>query len=239
MSAPRWTVTDETTLEEVTAHLAGWLDLWEPFAAFFKAEPNGTDIQITDRTGMTGTLETVVEGDLTVTPAGFTLPLGIHTGRRYALSYQTADGHESPLSPLSSSSGPAGGAAAITIEIPVPEDGRVTTVRVWGAPDGLEDPLYLVGTCGPLDGYFEDVMAEASLLAATQWSGENPPPLPGTIAARVTQNGADWFELRLENGKVSRMDGLALDTASEGAVLNVTLTTSDELKGAELRLTLD
>lgn len=239
LSCPQWTVGDEATLEEVAAHLAVWLDLWTPFAAFFAVRADELTLTLLDRTGLTGELATVVSGTLTLTPGGFAPPLAITRGRRYVISHQTALAEESTISGLSASSGPSGDAASIDIEIPIPEDPRVTTVRIWATPDGQDGPFRLVGTCAADAGIFSDTTAEADLAAGDIWYSEIPPPFPGTITVVMKRDGNPWFELRWIDGLVSPLDGVALDPAPEGSMLNADVTTSIELAGCELRILLD
>lgn len=222
MDIPVFSITTETTASQVAASLRDWLNGTEQFAAFFDASASSAVVTIKDLTGRGGTISTAVSGGVTATPVGMGSQLGILTGRRYAVSFVTADG-ESHLSPISRSTGPTGDATQVDIlDVPIPASARVTSVKVYAAPDGKTSPWYLVATItGTFVATATDSVTEATLTAQTAYAGGTGPTLDGDVKVTLQQNGNAWCEVRIPAtaSRSNIVDGLALEPLAEGAML--------------------
>ena len=222
MDIPVFSITSETTATQVAASLRDWCNGTEQFTAFFDASASGAVVTIRDLTGRGGTITVYVSGGVTATPAGLTSHLGITTGRRYAVSFLTAEG-ESSLSPISKSTGPTGDAAQIDIlDVPIPSDSRVTVVKTYAAPNGKTSPWYLVATnTSPFSATATDTITEATLASQTAYPGASGPTVAGTVKVTINQNGNPWCEVRIaaDASRSNVVDGLALEPLAEGAVL--------------------
>jgi hypothetical protein len=224
VEVPVFWVTEETTPEEVAMNLADWMNEQEEFAAFFFASASGGPvISITDLSSLGGEIVTDVAGTVTATAEGLTNQLGIFTGRKYAISFIGAGG-ESDLSPLSVSTGPTGGASRIEIkDLPETMDDRVTHLRIYCPPDGLDEPLLLVGEVENGTAFFTDEINESDLGASsgTDYPGPSGPELDGEIKITVKKDGDPWFELRIPptQARSNVIDGLALGNITPGTIL--------------------
>ncbi len=237
VSFPAFPITTETTAAQAASHLADWLNGLEEFSAFYYASAASDTVSITDLKGLGGEIAVNTSGGVTATATGLTNTLGVVQGRKYAVSFQGGT-YESPLSPLSDSSGPTGAASSIELKgIPQSYDNRVTTVRIWAAPDGQEGPMRLAGTVDNGTTEWSDAVTESALAGNPVFPGTVQPELSGTAKITVKKDDAPWFELRLENGVSNAIDGLALNALPEGAV--ITADVDSTLNTGELRIFID
>lgn len=239
MDVPVFEVTTETTAAQVAASLRDWLNGTTQFAAFFDASASSAVVTIRDLTGRGGTITTDVSGGITATAAGLSSQLGILTGRRYAVSFNTAEG-ESALSPVSKATGPTGDATQVDLlDVPIPSDARVTAVYIYAAPDGKTSPWYRVAT---ISGTFvekaTDSVSEASLSSQTAYSGGTGPEMDGPVKITIKQNGNDWCEIVIpaDAAKSAAIDGIALAPLAEGAV--ITADVENGWEGQDLVVTV-
>jgi hypothetical protein len=222
MDVPVFSITTETTAAQVATALTNWLNGTEQFTAFFNATVASAVITISDLTGRGGTIATAVTGGVTAARMGLGSQLGILTGRRYRVSFDTAEG-EGALSSMSKSTGPTGDATQVDIlDVPIPASARVTAVNIYAAPDGKTTPWYLVATVsGTFVATATDSIAEASLTGQAAYAGGAGPTVAGAVKVTIRQNGNAWCEVRIADdaSRSNVVDGLALEPLAEGAVL--------------------
>ncbi|MFN3326883.1 MAG: hypothetical protein ACK5AZ_25600 [Bryobacteraceae bacterium] len=242
VTAPTWIAADhgideDSTAENVAASLADWLNADPHFRAFFDASASDDIVTITDKTAGGGTIEAEATGGVTVTASGFTSQFGVLTGRRYALAYK-ARSFRSALSPLSNSTEPTGDATRLDIkDVPASPDSRVTHVEIYAAPDGQDEPMYLVASVNNGVGHAADTVPESDLAAQPQDPGESQPET-GPITVTLTKNGDDWAKLFIPGGRSTseEIHGFALDPVAEDTVINAKIDNSVGVAGTDVQI---
>jgi hypothetical protein len=227
---PVFMLTTETTLAQVATNFAAWLNGTANFSQYYSAAALGATVQITDLAGAGGTLN-VSSGVVTCTATGMTSQMGIQTGRKYAISFRDAtDGYETDLSPFSNSTGPSAGSAYQFSGLPVCSDSRVTDLRIWALPDGLDSGTpYLVASVSNGTTTATDSITEATLTSQAAYPGPVQPSAVGAVKMTVKKDGTPWLELRIPAtaAQSNIIDGVAVGAIGAGAVL-----TADVVNGA-------
>lgn len=239
ISVPAMSTSHLQTPAFVADALCTWLNNNKEFFAFFWARNAAASniITITDKTGRGGKLIVQAEGQVSAVATGMLTPMGVKTGRKYAATF--SDGtHESNLSALSVSSGPTGGASEIHLK-DLPSTGRedITDVFIYASPDGLEGPLYRVGSVPIGTTQFTDEVFEEDLAALPKFTGANQPAQDGGCTITVKRDGNRWFVLQIQGGKSTSIHGLALGGLPEGTV--ITADVENSLAEGELTVQLD
>lgn len=234
---------DLTTLADLLASVAAWLNADEVFSAYYRVDVSGDSLWVTDPTGHPGQLACPMAETMGPGGAGIfatvlsdvTNPLGVASpGRRYMCTWAVLRprvGHgggtgkslplESAPSPLSAYSGPVGSAQWISLQnLATCKVAGVDTLRIYAEVDG---GLRLVTAVPNGTNSAADTLTGAALAERPLYAGELQPADYGAAKITVLRDGQPWLQFRTPDGasRSNIVDGWAMGALPVGARLTI------------------